>query len=280
MRNRNNFRIVFLRLFIILVIFAIPANVEAVCDGEREVRRMEFQLEDKDLPRTAQFVLYLPPCYDEARPTPYPLLILLHGHDMTLQTWDELGLESALQLYAEIEDDEPFLTLTILESDNLQSLSDSGFDRAILEKIIPWVESHFNTGGNRELRALGGISRGAFWAADIAFRKPETAQTIGLHSIPGTPFSDIEFHYLIRNAFDAGETFNVRLDIGDRDPYRLKSQHLEQQLVRENVPVLSVIRPGEHAFAYWQENMPDYLRWYGEAFAQGASLAMMGIAAK
>lgn len=280
MRNNGDFRIGFFLFIIILGIFSRPANINAACDEEREIRRMEFQLQDKDLPRMAQFVLYLPPCYDANRSSPYPLLILLHGHDMTLETWDELGLPSALRSYAEMKENEPFLALTILETDNLLSLSNSGFDRTILEKIVPWVESHFYTGGRRELRALGGISRGAFWAADIAFRKPETAQTIGLHSIPGSPFSDIEFHYLIQNANESGETFNIRFDIGDRDPNRLHSQALEQQLTRENVPFQSVILPGDHVFAYWQENLTDYLQWYGSAFAQGIPVSALGSFAK
>lgn len=250
------------------------------CPAGTPGQRIEFHIEAPGASRRGAFAVYVPPCYDPDRKDPYPLLILLHGHDMSLQTWDQLGLNAAYSSYAKSVNHKPYIILTILESNNLISLNASEFNLFILNDILPWVESNFNTGGSRKLRALGGISRGAYWAADIVFRHPDIFETVGLHSLPGSPFYDLEFHYLAEEASENGDTFNVSLDIGEKDPYGPGSQVFEKQLENEKIPYRSLVQPGDHSLSYWETYLADYLTWYGKSFAVDEKSASSGSVAK
>ncbi len=256
-----------LRLLNWIVIFlSLSIRAAAQPDPASDGERLEFRLEAPTLPRAAEFVVYLPPGYDSDRDEPYPLLILLHGHNMDLSTWDELGLQDALNNYAKIDQAEPYLIITVREIDNLIDLRASDFDRLILDRILPFIERNFNAGGKRDRRAVGGISRGALWAADIAFRCPEYFRYLGLHSIPGAPFYDTEFHRLADAAKEAGESLGVFFDIGAEDPYLAKSQSMVELLTKENIPFDLKIQTGDHSQDYWRTQLPDYLDRYGRSF--------------
>lgn len=231
-----------------------------------QVERLEFRIETASLPRPAQLAVYLPPGYDPDRDEPYPLLILLHGQGMDLSTWDELGLAKALNAYATSDESDPYIIVTILETDNLIDHRSSDFGRFILERILPFAERNFNCGGDRDRRAIGGISRGALWAAELAFRAPDTFQHVGLHSIPAAPFYDAEFHRLVTTAKDAELSFNVLFDIGAEDPYLPKSRAMADLLTNEKIPLDEWIQAGDHSNSYWQSRLPDYLDWYGRSF--------------
>lgn len=245
--------------------------VPVVHAGETGVSREEYRLTIADNNVDLPYVLYYPPGYDENRPEPYPLLVLLHGHDMTLRTWDELALSDALASLTNEPEFSPFVVLTVLETDNLRDIFYSDFDDHIINELLPEIEGLTNVGGDRQLRALGGISRGAYWAADIAFRRPDIFRVIGLHSLPGTPFSDTTFNNLMREAAKRGNDFVVYLDAGNIDTYRMEGRKLNEQLDRAGIVHSWNIFPGGHDLTYWRERLPDYLRWYGSSFTNGSS---------
>ena len=51
-----------------------------------------------------------------------------------------------------------------------------------LEELIPAVERDFCTRNDRDHRAIGGISRGGFWAYSLALRHPDIFGIVGGHS--------------------------------------------------------------------------------------------------
>ena len=254
----------FLNCIVIFLSLSIRASAQS--DPASDGKRLEFRLEAPTFPRAAEFAVYLPPGYDSDRDEPYPLLILLHGHNMNLSTWDGLGLQEALNNYAKNDRSEPYLIIAVREIDNLIDLRASDFDRLILDRILPFIERNFNAGGKRDRRAAGGISRGALWAADIAFRNPDSFGYIGLFSIPGAPFYDAEFHRLADATKEAGEPLGVLFDIGAEDPYLAKSQSMAELLTKENIPFELKIQTGDHSQDYWRARLPDYLDWYGRSF--------------
>src|SRR5690606_8114985 len=56
------------------------------------------------------------------------------------------------------------------------------WENVFLTELMPLVESAYRIDARRETRAIGGISRGGFWALEIAFRHPDLFSAVGGHS--------------------------------------------------------------------------------------------------
>lgn len=59
---------------------------------------------------------------------------------------------------------------------------DPYYETVILDELVPAIERDFCTWSDREHRALGGVSRGGFWAYSIGLRHPDVFGILGGHS--------------------------------------------------------------------------------------------------
>ena len=161
---------------------AKTASTADTCSSAGEVKRYKL---DSALMNGALVVsVYLPPCYDETREDGYPVLYLLHGQTFNEEMWLDLGA-------GEIADElilsgaaQPFLMVFPYEEFYYRKADQTNFPQALLEEIIPFTESSFNACTERACRALGGISRGASWAARVGFNAWDLFASIGAHSLP------------------------------------------------------------------------------------------------
>ena len=138
---------------------------------------------------------------------------------MDESVWDNLHLSEDLQAGWKDLTLPYFLVITIREEENLQDLFYSDFDRAILESVIPWVDQTYHTCTDPSCRAIAGMSRGALWAADIAFNHPDIFGSVGLLSLPGSPFDDQTVHVLITQMKQKNGSLRVLIDSGCEDAY-------------------------------------------------------------
>jgi enterochelin esterase-like enzyme len=204
---------------------------------------------------TAEYTVYLPPCYASDGQTRYSVLFLFHGLGRTPDQWRGLGLEDTadhLILTGEIPPILIVLPFVPGEDSN---------DAVFLADLLPAVDARFRTQAERGSRAIGGVSRGAMWALRLALRRADLFGAVGVHSIARSPNSLADI-YLWAEAVPETIWPRVYFDGGYSDPALPQMQEILQVFDLLKRPYESRIPPGDHSDAYWSKHLREYLLWY------------------
>ena len=204
---------------------------------------------------TAEFSVYLPPCYDADPQSRYPVLFLFHGLGRTSDQWHDLGLEGAADYLIVSGRIAPLLiVLPYIPGEDSN-------DAVFLADLLPAVETQFRTQSDREHRAIGGVSRGAAWALRLALRRADLFGAAGIHSISPGPNSLADI-YLWAEAVPESIWPRLYFDAGYSDPQLPQMQSILQVLDLLQRPYERHVPPGDHSDAYWSEHLQEYLLWY------------------
>ncbi|MBU1869708.1 MAG: esterase family protein, partial [Candidatus Omnitrophica bacterium] len=199
------------------------------CSASGVVKRYEL---DSQLMNAAQYVsVYFPPCYDETLPGGYPVLYLLHGQTFDDQMWLDLGAQAVADDLISSGAARPFLMIMPYEEYYYRQPENNKFPEALIEEIIPFIDSTFNTCAERACRALGGISRGASWAVRLGLQQWELFASVGAHSLP-TFKGDLEALPDWLEQIPEGSAPRLYLDIGRFDP-EVKTAYRFEQVLNE-----------------------------------------------
>ncbi|PJF44839.1 MAG: hypothetical protein CUN55_02025 [Phototrophicales bacterium] len=219
-----------------------------------------------------RYRIYLPPCFYETGRR-YPYVILLHGSSYNYTQWDEEvgivdALESALQ-----DKDNAIAPMVLIMPDGgvLQELNDytNGplWEQVILTELIPYIESSFCVWNAPEGRAIGGISRGGFWAVSIGLRNPSLFTSIGGHSPAffedNAPpeYNPLALADVVTTPLDV----RIYLDIARSDVGVANFSRFVSILSGRNIPHIAEVSPsGDHTDSYWASQVENYLRFYSE----------------
>jgi len=222
-----------------------------------------------------RFNVYLPPCYQQSGAR-FPSVILLHGLSYREQQWEDLGMIEALDAGILNGTLAP-MVLVMPYLGNFGQVNqfppDPSYETHILEELVPLLETNFCLWQNPAYRAIGGISRGGFWAYSIAMRHPDVFGVVGGHSaffsgdtvsIP-PPFNPLEL--AVDDETLASEGLRMYLDNGASDSSGPSQQTFSSRLTANGVPHTYVVHPvGEHNNEYWTEHVEEYLAFYGETW--------------
>lgn len=230
------------------------------------------------------FVIYLPPTYGlrAARQHRYPVLYLLHGDPGDPGQWVRLGSPalfdagSARGVLPE--------TILVMPDGNgragaFTDWADSidgrnRIESAVLE-LVAMVDRDYRTLADRRYRLIGGLSSGAYGAANIAARNPDVFGTamsfsgyfIGASSALGSDPAYIRAnspYYVVQDRPHARLVRYV-LVVGTTDPYyQRRTQAFAGVLGRLGVSYALSLVPGGHG---------------GEVWSQGLALGMARLAA-
>ena len=228
---------------------------------ENEGRIEAGELSDPALSRPLSYRVYLPPCYDAARPEGYPVVFLLHGQSMTETIWEEMGIQETADRLIRDKETVPFLIVMPREEYFLQEFKESEFDKALIEALLPTAAENYNISSERACRAIGGISRGASWAMLLGWVDWEDFGAIGAHSVPNAPFSSSRLRTL-KEGIPSGDLPRILIDIGESDRYFKGAQQLHALLGQLDIPHEWQVEAGAHNTDYWQAYLEAYLRWY------------------
>jgi enterochelin esterase-like enzyme len=220
-----------------------------------------IQVEAPGLVNPLKARIHLPPCYNPAVSTRYPVLYLLHGQGFTSDQWERLGAPQILDRLAAAGEIQPLLLVLPEETDTTINPFESAFGPALIDALIPAIDKAYPTCARRECRAIGGLSRGASWAVYLAFSHPDRFAAAGAHSFP--PFNGLD-QRLPRLIADLppGQPLAIYIDIGVKDPYRSPASAFESLLNQADVPHEWYLNQGSHDEAYWSAHVEEYLRWY------------------
>jgi len=228
------------------------------CPASGRVEAIQIPTTHLDAPLQAN--VYLPPCYDRQAGRRYPVLYLFHGQGSTDDQWLRLGAASAADRLIDSDQVVPFLIVMPYDPSWRQP-DEYGFADAVLQDLLPAIDSRYRTLADRTHRAVGGLSRGSGWAFHFGLSRPDLFGAIGAHSVV---LFDVDSQQV--NAWLAAltptDTPRIYLDIGDQDGGLASARILEQQLTADDIPHEWHLNLGEHDEAYWSAHVEAYLRWY------------------
>lgn len=214
-----------------------------------------------------KYSIYLPPCY-QALEASYPLLLLLHGSDADDSQWARLGFLNSLETAIHQGSAPPMIVLmpyggSIANRNHFNGIS---YDLILLD-LLSQVEGRYRSNG---ARAIGGISRGGFWAYHLGLRFPSDFVAIGGHSA----YFDRDHAEPAVNPLDLAQQLShdthlrLWLDRGTNDHAADGIDRMRVILRAGGVPHKYVVHAGgDHSEATWRQFVDDYLRFYASAFA-------------
>ena len=211
-----------------------------------------------------RYRLYYPPCYGQDGRA-YPTVYLFAGNIHHEGKWDELGLDEAADEAIHAGEIAPLL-IVMSAGGWLYDETSGGpgsFESLVLDDLIPHVEATTCAWAAAEGRAIGGLSRGGYWALEIAFRFPDHFLSVGGHSaalLDAFAGPDVNPQQTALTN-DLGD-LRIYLDIGDNDYLRTNTIRLHEEMAAAGVAHEWHLNEGEHNDAYWSAHAPDYLRWY------------------
>ena len=213
--------------------------------------------------------IYLPPCYGENGRS-YPTLYMLPGNNQTDAIWDNLGLDETAE--TAIQNNEIPPLIIVMPEGGWIALNSSGgpysYESVIIDDLIPFIETTYCAWPNGNGRAIGGLSRGGYWALEIAFRHPEQFTRVGGHSaslldVAAGPDLNPQFTGLARDLGD----LRIYLDMGENDGGIGNTRKLHEDLTTQDIPHTWVLNTGGHDNAYWMAHLKEYLDWYGAGWS-------------
>ncbi|HEX7057019.1 MAG TPA: alpha/beta hydrolase-fold protein [Bacilli bacterium] len=262
---------------------AAPQPVESiqakVVTAEPNVQKVTFHSEslDKDM----RFNIYLPKGYRTDHK--YPVLYLLHGYTENEDQWvPELGADKVADQLLYEGKIEPLMIVSPQIDNSYGFNSYMGkYGDYIVNDLVQYVDSHFNSVAERVGRYIGGVSMGGWAALYNAFQHPDLYSKVGGHSpavvdddwsttsgLKGFLYPTDEVRRQ-RDPLLLAETQNLQglsvyLDCGDEDSYKFYqgAEALYNKLQNKNVKSEYHHAPGGHDAEYWTKHLADYLLFY------------------
>lgn len=211
---------------------------------------------------TIPYNIYLPPCFFQSGRR-FPLLLLLHGSGYTEDQWLDLDIETLLntdealaQMVVAMPAGGPFQENNVFQ-DGIS------YESILLDEFLPHLKRNYCLWEAQQ--AIGGISRGGFWAVSIALRYPDQFRAVGGHSAWFVPDNAPATHNPLALAETAQgiESLAIYLDNAQNDDGGANIQVFSNTLRNRGIQHNYVINPiGEHNNDYWGRNLADYLAFY------------------
>jgi enterochelin esterase-like enzyme len=229
------------------------------CSETGQIKSDEIQsslLNDK-----LAFTIYFPPCYEQGAQKPYPVLYLLHGQTFNDTQWIRLGITRVANHLIQNGRSAPFLIIMPNEEYYYRPVENNKFPDALIKELLPWVEKNLNACSEKRCRAIGGISRGAFWAIQIGFKYYNLFGSVGGHSLPSSD-DDIKALPDLLASLPKDQLPRIYLDIGRSDPDIKSAYQYELILNQHGILHEWHLNDGHHDEDYWKAHVDEYLHWY------------------
>ncbi|GAB1421355.1 hypothetical protein MASR2M15_15150 [Anaerolineales bacterium] len=251
--------------------FSFPTFAQEACASSGTIERQTYS--SAVAQRQMFYTIYLPPCYTETTDS-YPILYLLHGSNEDDGQWERMGwldlVDEGIRsgLY-------PPMIIAMPFSDwlgNENQFDYYSWGNILRTEFIPYIQQNFRIASqaNHPLQAIGGISRGGFWAYHVGLTLPDQFVAIGghsaffdrLHAPPAAnPLNLIE-------APTGLDKIQFWLDRGVDDFAFEGLDIMGTRMQKANLNYQYEIYPvGQHIAEYWKSHMADYMNFYSQALS-------------
>ena len=259
-----------------------------------------LSLKSSKLQSERNFAIYLPADYDSSDRT-YPVLYLLHGSGDDQTGWVQFG-EVAYAADLAIKNGRATPMIIVMPDANtgLKGYFNDiegnwNYEDFFFEELIPHIESNYRVKGQKQFRAVAGLSMGGGGALIYALHRPDYFSSsaplsayIGPASIEdlasyvhrdGTKkysSQKLEAYFNQHNALaliknqskESISSVNWYIDCGDDDYLYEGNSLVHIALKKKEVSHEYRVRDGEHNWTYWRASLPAVLEFVSHAFHQ------------
>lgn len=222
-----------------------------------------FEYGSKVTGTTRKANVYLPPGYDPAKK--YPVVYLLHGIGGDENEWAAVAAPNNI-LDNLIADARAVPMIVVMPNGRAQAddralgnpftpekvAAFANFERDLLDNLIPAIEARYSAYGDREHRALAGLSMGGGQTLNFGFAHLDTFAWIGAFSSapntkpPAELFPDIE---AVKSKLKL-----IYLSCGNKDGLINFSQDVHRYLAQHDVPHVWNVDDHGHDGQTWASN--------------------------
>ena len=259
-----------------------PAFYDARPVPHGEVRMVLYESTAMGVSRYAW--IYTPPNYDKTTKK-YPVLYLLHGNGETQSGWVANGRANiildnliadgrAVPMVVVMPHGHPIQSASVGPFQAVPPVGEpvwtnfTLFSRELLDQIIPMVERNYRVYTDRDHRAIGGLSMGAFQSIEIGLAHPERfayvlAYSGGFGALgpvppPPDPEAQAPWKDLLARPARAKDLRLLFLGCGQQETgMRAPGQRLVQLLTERGVKAKWSDHPGGHVFSVWRNLLHD-----------------------
>lgn len=263
-----------------------------------QARVVTDSISSKVLNSTVLFNVYLPFGYDANADTQYPVLYLLHGFTDTYEAWVRKGQVDIIadELLATGEIVPMIIIMPNAGGPDTRHTWNGYFDMDgwayetfFYTELIPTVEARYHIYGDRQHRAVSGLSMGGGGSTVYAQRHPDMFSSCYAMSAWQTSGSshlnpDDKATYVTNAVHDHSSIEFVRradeptkadlrtvrwfLDVGDDDFLLDQNLELYGEMRRQRIPCELRVRNGGHTWEYWHTALRTSLPFASRNFCR------------
>jgi enterochelin esterase-like enzyme len=239
-----------------------PEGFDSKRDGIGHGRVETVTYESKTVGGSRKVVVYTPPAY--SNDTKYPVLYLLHGIGDDEQGWTSRG--SAAAIVDNLIAEKKIVPMMVVMPNGRATKDgpDSGdfqgqlkgfavFEDDLIKDLIPFVESKYSVLGDREHRALAGLSMGGGQSLNFGLKHVDTFAWVGgFSSAPNVkPAAD-----LIGDPAALSKKLRLLwVSCGRGDRLLDISRKVHNALEERNVPHVWHVEAGGHTWPVWKNDL-------------------------
>ena len=285
------FTMFFLALtFSVLAQKASTKQVETKTVVQASVSPQNLKLNSKLMAREMPYRVILPANYAANKTEKFAVLYLIHGLTGHFDDWAD---KTKLKDYAA-----NYNYLIVMPEGNNGWYSDSAtvandkYESYIVQELLPEIDKNYRTFGDREHRAIAGLSMGGYGSLKFGLKFPEkfvvvgsfsgalgaaswTDKTLGsgwkvvtdsIMSVYGAEDSqtrkDNDIYKIVRE-ISPEKVKNlpyIYLDCGTEDVLIVQNRDFSALLVEKKIPHEFRELPGKHDWVFWDSQIQEFLR--------------------
>ena len=277
----------------IVFLYALTSQAQFMRMGKTWEKSMESHV----LGKTKGYCIYLPPSYSTDTTKQYPVLYLLHGYTDNYTAWRDKGQinDIANQLIAAGDACEMIIVMPDAgtDQDGYYNMEGWNYEDYFFKELIPYIEKEYRAIGDKQHRAVAGLSMGGGGAVGYAQHHPEMfSSAYGISPWLGvddpaegrrTP-GDARMEKLMKANYENNcnnflkkvddetkkELRTVRwfIDIGDDDFLFDLSSEFISLMRKSGIPYQLRVRDGSHTWVYFQQGVTLALPFVSRSFGE------------
>mgnify|MGYP000917339727 CR=1 FL=1 len=291
-----------IKLFFLLLNLLVCIGVSAQTGRRQQSKIVTDNIHSEILNADRAFNIFLPQSYETDKDKKYPILYLLHGMMDTNQGWTNRGhLKDVMdQLVASGEAVE-MIIVTPNAGGNIYEGEWNGYfnmpgwayEDFFFKEFLPFIEKTYRVIGEKQHRAIAGLSMGGGGSTSYAQRHPDMFCAVyamsALMSIPEggeTPLQnpDDKMAILTKSVIENScvklveeadketikhlRTIQWFVDCGDDDFLLDRNIEFTQAMRKAEIPFQFRVRDGGHTWEYWHSALYKSLPFISRSFGK------------
>jgi len=257
----------------------------------------DLEMSSEILDGNRKYAIYLPSDYESSTRS-YPVLYLLHGAGDDQTGWVQFG---EIQHIADLAIKEGKSTPMIIVMPDASAgrlgffndfKNEWRYEDFFFEEFIPYIEKTYRIRGEKEFRAVAGLSMGGGGSFMYALHRPDMfssacplsayigppklddfIQSLSRQGIKADP-KEAESYFVQHNALELIKTIPEDqkkavkwfIDCGD-DDFLYEGNSMIHIVMRQlNIPHEFRVRDGRHSWSFWRESLPEVLGFVTQSF--------------